>query len=98
MTKKVKLIDATATMKQAVRLFHLLRDRESYSNVIANHLNQPEITDVISPLAKANDEQLRRLGKQLWGPVWGTIDHKHHPMSWRNIHSITIDQAIQKAA
>jgi len=98
MTKTVKLIDATATMKQAVRLFHLLRDRESYSTVIANHLNQPEITDVISPLYKANDNKLRRLGKQLWGSQWGTIEHKHHPMSWRNIHSTQVDQAIQKAA
>ena len=98
MTKKVKLIDATVTMKQAMRLFYLLRDRESYSNVIANHMNQPEITDVISPLYKANDEQLRRLGKQLWGPVWGEGDHKHHPMSWRNIHSSHIAQAIEEVA
>ena len=99
MTKTVKLIDATATKKQAEELYRLLRLREAYNTLFmfeGGYKDKQKILDDVYPRYKANDNKLRRLGKRLWGSQWGTSDHKYHPMSWRNIHSDHIEKICKK--
>lgn len=89
--RTIKLYDVWVTPRQFKQLYQLCRIREAYDTVyVKHHMDTPSFSDntfahTILAHSKANDVKLRRLGSRIWGTVWGTAEHKHHPMSWRNI-------------
>ena len=91
--KQYLLAGCQVAERQAYNLYHLLKLREAYGAVITENGQDPGVRDTIMPLYNSNDQQLRTLGRTIWGADWGTITTKHREMSWRNIHSTQLEAA-----
>lgn len=91
MKKTYELDGITVRERTAYELYHLLKLREAYGTVITENGSERRVLDAVLPLYNSNDQQLRSLGKRIWGSDWGTHRTKHNAMSWRNIHSTQLE-------
>ena len=91
MKKRYVLNGTEVTEKRAYDLYHVLKLREAYNDVICEHTLDKSVIDTMLPLYNSNDKRLRRLGRSIWGRDWDSHSRKHDPMSWRNIHSTQLE-------